>query len=119
MPLISRRDMVRFSAALGASAPFTATGEPAKKLKIIVAGGHPGDPEYGCGGTIAKFTGEGHDVTLLYLNRGEKGCAQKTALDCASTRVSEAQQACRILNAAPRFASQIDGEAIVDARHYD
>jgi len=24
-----------------------------RKLKIVVTGGHPGDPEYGCGGTIA------------------------------------------------------------------
>ena len=25
-----------------------------KKLKVIVAGGHPGDPEYGCGGAVAR-----------------------------------------------------------------
>ena len=48
-----------------------------KKLKVIVAGGHPGDAEYGCGGTIARFTASGHEVVLLHLNDGgwpkEKG----------------------------------------------
>src|SRR5271166_1565345 len=45
-----------------------------KRLKVVVAGGHPGDPEYGCGGTIARYTDVGHEVVLLYLNRGEKNC---------------------------------------------
>ena len=30
--------------------------EAGRKLKVIVTGGHPGDPEYGCGGTIARYT---------------------------------------------------------------
>jgi hypothetical protein len=41
-----------------------------RKLKVMVAGGHPGDPEYGCGGTVARFTSLGHEVVLLYLNDG-------------------------------------------------
>src|ERR1035438_5962791 len=28
----------------------------AGKFRILVCGGHPGDPEYGCGGTIARLT---------------------------------------------------------------
>jgi N-acetylglucosamine malate deacetylase 1 len=90
-----------------------------KKLKIVIAGGHPGDPEYGCGGTAARYTDLGHQVTLLYLNRGEKGCPGKTAEACSSIRVAEARQACSILKAQPRFADHIDGEAIVDSAHYD
>jgi N-acetylglucosamine malate deacetylase 1 len=91
----------------------------ANKLKIIVTGGHPGDPEYGCGGTIARYSGLGHDVTLLYLNRGEKGCPDQTAKTCSATRVSEAQKACEILKAHARFADQTDGEAVVDQPHYN
>lgn len=88
-------------------------------MKVVIAGGHPGDPEYGCGGTMARLADLGHAVTALYLNRGEKGCPGKTARECSAMRVSEAQQACRILKAQPRFADQVDGEAIVDAEHYD
>ena len=90
-----------------------------KKRKLVVAGGHPGDPEYGCGGTIARCADFGYDITLLYLNRGEKGCAGKSAAECGALRVAEAQKACRILGAQAKFADQIDGEAVVDAGHYE
>ncbi len=33
---------------------FSDAAEPRRKLKIIVTGGHPGDPEYGCGGTVSR-----------------------------------------------------------------
>ena len=91
----------------------------AKKLKVVVTGGHPGDPEYGCGGTIARYTDEGHTATLLYLNRGQKGCGSRTAEDCGTLRVSEAQRACQILKAKPRFFDQMDGEAVVNSATYD
>jgi len=42
------------------------TTQAASKYKSLVTGGHPGDPEYGCGGTIARLTALGHEVTLLY-----------------------------------------------------
>ena len=88
------------------------------KIKILVAGGHPGDPEYGCGGTIARYTDLGHEAILFYLNRGEAGINGKTADEAAKIRTREAVRACEILNARPIFASQIDGQSIVDAAHY-
>jgi LmbE family N-acetylglucosaminyl deacetylase len=89
-----------------------------RKLKVIVTGGHPGDPEYGCGGTIARFADAGHDVVLLYLNRGEKSCPDTPGDKGSSVRVPEAQKACAILKARPMFAGQCDGQAVVDAEHY-
>ncbi len=112
MLVLSRRNFLAGSTAF---VPFLA----AKKLKVVVTGGHPGDPEYGCGGTVAKYTDLGHEVTLVYLNRGEKGCPGETAKACGATRVGEAQKACEILKAHAQFADEIDGEAIVDAAHYD
>ena len=91
----------------------------AKKLKVVVAGGHPGDPEYGCGGTVARYSERGHAVTLLYLNRGEGGIPGKTPQQAAAIRTAEAQKACELLGAKPLFADQIDGHAIVDKAHYD
>jgi N-acetylglucosamine malate deacetylase 1 len=87
------------------------------KLRVVVTGGHPGDPEYGCGGTIACYTDLGHEVVLLYLNRGE--WTDKPSYDPAPVRVTEAKKACDILKARPAFAGQIDGKAIVDPAHYD
>src|SRR5712675_1461217 len=108
MKLISRRKMLRRTSWLGtalavglplrATTSSAASGEqPAgtRKLKVVVAGGHPGDPEYGCGGTIARLTSLGHEVVLLYLNRGDPSA--KTADDGSRVRVEEAKKACAIL----------------------
>ncbi len=88
-------------------------------LKIVVAGGHPGDPECGCAGTIARYSELGHDVVLLYLNRGEGFCGSASLDRCAAIRTAEAQTASRILKARAAFADQYDGRAIVDPQHYD
>src|ERR1700742_3694871 len=125
---ITRRDMFGRASLLGAALavglpdestaqsqspappPAVASGS---KLKVIVTGGHPGDPEYGCGGTIALFADQGHDVVILYLNKGE-GTDQPGA-EPGSLRAGEAAKACAILKARPMFAGQIDAHAIVDS----
>lgn len=84
----------------------------APKCKIVVTGGHPGDPEYGCGGTIARLTALGHEVVLLYMN---DGAWQQIS---AAVRVAEAKKACDILKARPAYANQINGHAIVDNERY-
>ena len=94
------------------------SGDAGRKLKIVVTGGHPGDPEYGCGGTVARYTDRGHEVTLLYLNRGEKGCGQQSPTQCGIVRVAEAKEACGILKANGAYAGQVDGEAIVNPSTY-
>jgi LmbE family N-acetylglucosaminyl deacetylase len=88
-------------------------GEDApRKPKVVVTGGHPGDPEYGCGGTIARYADLGHSVTLLYLNDGVPSGKPKDGV-----RVAESARACEILVARPVFAGQVDGEAVVDREH--
>jgi LmbE family N-acetylglucosaminyl deacetylase len=88
-----------------------------RKLKVVVTGGHPGDPEYGCGGTVARYAAAGNDVVLLYLNRGQKACPDPDPE--ANPRVAEARKACAILHARAVFASQCDAHAVVDRPHYD
>jgi len=100
----------------GESLPH-ATPPRLPKLKVVVAGGHPGDPEYGCGGTIARYSDLGHEVVLLYLNQGEG--TNRPAGESDRVRVVEARNACAILKARPAFAGQIDGKAIVDPVHYE
>jgi N-acetylglucosamine malate deacetylase 1 len=90
-----------------------------RKLRVVVTGGHPGDPECGCGGTIARYTDGGHEVILLYLNRGEGYCGQNKLEDCARIRTGEAEKACAILKARPVFAGQYDGRTVVEPAHYD
>lgn len=111
MTMFSRRAFV------GAVCGAACISWSAERLKVVVAGGHPGDPEYGCGGTIARYTSLGHSVTLLYLNRGEKTCPGTESDPGSGVRVPEARKACEILKAKPVFAGQCDGHSVVDASH--
>ncbi len=99
-----------------AEPPATPSSQARGKIRVVVTGGHPGDPEYGCGGAIALYTDRGYDVALLYLNRGDP--AETAARPARDLRVKEAEKACAILKARPVFANQIDGHAIVDDEHY-
>ncbi len=87
--------------------------EEKKLLKIVCVGGHPDDPESGCGGTLAKFAAIGHSVTIVYLTRGEAGIHGKSNDEAASIRSKEAIEACKIINAKPIFAGQIDGDTVI------
>src|SRR4051812_13671749 len=109
MTWISRRHF------LGSTALFATQ----RKLKVVVTGGHPGDPEYGCGGTVARYVDSGHDVALLYLNRGEKGCPEPDPSKGSTVRVAEARRACDLLKARAVFAGQCDGFAVIDREHYE
>ena len=116
---MNRRDWLKGAGALAGAAgarleaqSASPSAAPSRRMKIMVTGGHPGDPEYGCGGTIARLTALGHDVVLLYLNDG----GWETA---AAVRMAEARKACEILKARPAYANQANGHAIVDGAHYD
>jgi LmbE family N-acetylglucosaminyl deacetylase len=89
-----------------------------KKLRIVVVGAHPDDPESGCGGTIALYTSLGHEVMILYLTRGEAGIEGKTPQEAAAIRTTESEKACAILKALPIFADQIDGNTEVNGTRY-
>lgn len=130
MNFFSRRKLLSNTRRLAAAAFVPAIvnaskREPAgatpqsRKLKVIVTGGHPGDPEYGCGGTVARYTDLGHEVVLLYLNRGEGGSPKLPPGELGVLRTGEAKKACEILKARPAFAGQFDGKPIVDAAHYE
>jgi LmbE family N-acetylglucosaminyl deacetylase len=88
--------------------------DPASKKKIVCFGGHPDDPESGCGGTLAKLVLKGHDVTIIYLTTGEAGIDGKSHSEAANIRKQEAINACTILKTKPIFAGQIDGDTVMD-----
>jgi LmbE family N-acetylglucosaminyl deacetylase len=131
MKLISRRNLltqsIRMAGAgtiglplVGAAANRSTAGPPdeKRKLKVVVAGGHPDDPESGCGGTIARYTNLGHEVVVIYLTRGEAGIEGKSHAEAAATRTAEALKACEILKARPVFAGQVDGRTEVSPARY-
>jgi LmbE family N-acetylglucosaminyl deacetylase len=72
-----------------------------EKKKIVVVGGHPDDPESGCGGTIPLLIEAGNDVTLMYFTNGDGGIAGKSNEEASSIRKKEAIEACKVLGAKP------------------
>jgi LmbE family N-acetylglucosaminyl deacetylase len=115
MQPINRRNLLVQACSLGSLAHGTSLGEDApRKWKVVFTGGHPGDPEYGCGGTIARYTDLGHTVVLLYLNDGVPSGKPKDGV-----RLAESSKACEILDAVPLFAGQVDGAAVVDRDHVE
>ena len=91
----------------------------ARKLKVVVAGAHPDDPESACGGLMALYSDAGHEVVSLYLTRGEAGVLGKSHEEAANIRTAEAEAACRLLGSRPVYLGQIDGATEVNARWYD
>lgn len=84
------------------------------KKKIVCLGGHPDDPESGCGGTLAVLRKAGHEVTIIYLTAGEAGIEGLSHDKAAAIRKAEAIQACKILDTKYIFAGQIDGDTIMN-----
>jgi N-acetylglucosamine malate deacetylase 1 len=116
---LSRRSLLATTVSTVETARLRARPSEPAKLKIMVAGGHPGDPECGCAGTIARYTALGHEAILLYLNRGQGYCSgQRDGDRCGEIRTAEARRACEILKARPLFAGQNDGQAVVDNDQY-
>ena len=112
----TRRNFIKkASAGIGAvSLPdILRTGVPSPRKKIVCVGGHPDDPESGCGGTLAKLAAVGHEVVIIYLTTGEAGINGVSHGEAARIRKQEAINACRILNCRPVFAGQIDGDTVV------
>jgi N-acetylglucosamine malate deacetylase 1 len=55
---MNRRQMLKGAGLVTGVAAASAVAQnpnTGRKYKIVVTGGHPGDPEYGCGGTIARL----------------------------------------------------------------
>src|SRR4051812_27969320 len=113
-----RKFLQQSTAAIGMlSLPALLSAQVANKKdkkKIVCVGGHPDDPESGCGGTLAKFTNAGNDVTIIYLTTGEAGIPGKSHDEAAAIRKQEVINACKILNAKPVFSGQIDGDTVMN-----
>lgn len=115
---ISRRGFVQNSMIGVGMLPFSSILDSNqsvdKQLKVVCVGAHPDDPETGCGGTLAKFSNQGHKVTIIYLTSGDAGIEGKSLKEAAAIRTEEALKACKILGATPVFIGQIDGNSIAD-----
>jgi LmbE family N-acetylglucosaminyl deacetylase len=112
MNRVSRRQV------LGLTLPALALAQEnaPRPLSVVCVGGHPDDPESGCGGTLARYSAAGHTVAIVYLTRGEAGVKGKSHEEAAAIRTAECRASCKILGAKPIFAGQVDGATVVDSK---
>jgi len=128
MENLNRRKMLKKSVAITASASLfglssfwqgkNADHTVSKKLKVVVIGAHPDDPETMCGGTMILYSQNGHDVVSAYLTRGEGGIEGVGEDEAAKIRSAECIEACKILKAKPVFLNHIDGHTEINLQRY-
>jgi LmbE family N-acetylglucosaminyl deacetylase len=84
------------------NASATAPDRPEGKLRVVVFGAHPDDPESGAGGLIAALTRQGHEVIVAYATtfRGDRRVLDRPE---GQVRREEATGACALLGATPKF----------------
>jgi LmbE family N-acetylglucosaminyl deacetylase len=70
--------------------------------RVLAVYAHPDDPEVACGGTLARWTGDGADVRLVVVNAGDKGSprAETDPQRLAAKRADEVAAAARVLDLA-------------------
>jgi LmbE family N-acetylglucosaminyl deacetylase len=82
-------------------------------MNILVVVAHPDDPEFFCGGTIAKWSAEGHHVTYALVTDGSKGTDDPTlsARQLATLRQTEQRNAGAQIGVTDiHFLTHVDGE---------
>jgi LmbE family N-acetylglucosaminyl deacetylase len=67
-----------------------------KKVNILAIGAHPDDIEFGCGGTLTKYSQRGHRLFLMVMTGGGSGAPSET-------RMAEQTAAQRVLGAEEIF----------------
>jgi LmbE family N-acetylglucosaminyl deacetylase len=90
------------------------TAAPAEdgKLRIIVFGAHPDDPEYKAGGTAAKWAKLGHHVKLVSVTNGDIGHWKSAGGPLALRRKAEAAAADKVLGVTTEVLDIHDGELV-------
>lgn len=89
--------------------------ETPQSILVILA--HPDDPEFFCGGTIARWTRAGHQVSYCLLTCGDKGTKdrQLTSDKLCSLRQAEQYAAAAVLGVDEvRFLDYPDGYLVPD-----
>jgi LmbE family N-acetylglucosaminyl deacetylase len=66
---------------------------------LLAISPHPSDPDFGIGGTVAKWARQGKSVVYVIASNGDKGSSDPDLKPevLAKTRVRETEEACKLL----------------------
>lgn len=79
-------------------------------MRVLGIGAHPDDLEILCGGTLARYVEEGHDVVMCHATKGDRGSFEYSAEEIARIRHGEASRAAQIAGAEHLTLGLSDGE---------
>jgi len=82
-------------------------------MRVLAVGAHPDDLEVLCGGTLARFAAEGHEVVMCNASFGNRGSFEHTSDEITEIRLGEARRAAELAGASHVTLGFTDGE--VDA----
>jgi N-acetylglucosamine malate deacetylase 1 len=68
-------------------------------VRVLAVGAHPDDLEILCGGTLARFVADGHDVVMCNATLGNRGSFVHTSEEIARIRLGEAKRAAELCGA--------------------
>ena len=79
-------------------------------MRVLAVGAHPDDLEILCGGTLARFAAEGHEVVMCHATKGDRGSFVHTSEEIARIRDGEARAAAAVIGAEHARLGLSDGE---------
>ena len=74
-------------------------------MRVLAVGAHPDDLEILCGGTLARFVQEGHEVVMCHATRGDRGSFVHSSEEIARIRGAEARRATEICGPSTRLSA--------------
>jgi LmbE family N-acetylglucosaminyl deacetylase len=86
-----------------------------RPLRVLTVGAHPDDAEFGAGATLAKWAGDGAEITILVVTDGSKGSWDIAVdqVDLIEGRKAEQRAAAKVLGATNIVhLDHVDGELI-------
>ena len=79
-------------------------------MRVLAVGAHPDDLEILCGGTLARYVEEGHEVVMCHATKGDRGSFEYSSEEIARIRDEEARRAAEIAGARHVSLELSDGE---------
>ncbi len=79
-------------------------------MRVLAVGAHPDDLEILCGGTLARYAREGHQVVMCHVTCGDKGATEVDPSELGALRRREATRAAEIAGADSVTLGLRDGE---------
>jgi LmbE family N-acetylglucosaminyl deacetylase len=80
------------------------------KLRVIVFGAHPDDPEIGASGTAALWAAKGHQVKLVAVTNGDIGHWKEAGGQLYRRRKAEVERAAALMGYTVELLDNHDGE---------